>query len=65
MSWFDTILGYWGLPLILVVIGGFVWNQWVGLYCFCIWAWMWSYSFIKFSGDSKDPRQDSSQEKDR
>lgn len=46
-SLFDTLFGYWGLPLIIVVISGLVLGIKVGLLCFSIWAMMFIYSVVK------------------
>jgi len=53
MSLYDTFFGYWGLPLMIAVASGIIFNKYVGIICLVIWALMWSYSFIKFGGSKK------------
>lgn len=53
MSWIDTIFGYWGLPLMIVIFSGLIFNIAVGLTCFSIWAIMWMYSFMKFGAEDR------------
>lgn len=48
MSWYDTIFGYWGLPLTIVIITGLIMGMKIGLICYSIWATMYLYSYVKF-----------------
>lgn len=51
MTFYDTVFGYWGLPLMIAFASGIIFNLWVGITCLSIWVLMWSYSFIKFGGN--------------